>query len=126
RFGLMFGVGCWVFSVGFRFALWSWMLCDFLVYQLAKEFQWLCRGLKLPRYPRDQLFRASYSIVLNIAEGSGKRTPADQRKFYTHALGSLRECQSIYELEKIKHKNLIEMSDKIGGMLFKLARPDKK
>lgn len=35
-------------------------------------------------YIRDQLKRASISSVINIAEGSGKFSKADKRKFYTH------------------------------------------
>jgi four helix bundle protein len=42
---------------------------------------------------RDQLDRASESILLNIAEGSGKPAGSrDRRKFYRIALGSAKEC----------------------------------
>ena len=41
---------------------------------------------------RDQLFRASDSIVLNIAEGAGRMARADKRRHYSYALGSASEC----------------------------------
>ena len=41
---------------------------------------------------RDQLFRASDSIVLNIAEGAGRMARADKRRHYSYALGSAMEC----------------------------------
>jgi four helix bundle protein len=41
---------------------------------------------------RDQLFRASDSVVLNIAEGSGRHAQADKRRHYSYALGSAMEC----------------------------------
>ena len=76
------------------------MLKDFQAFQLAKEFHWGCRGIKVSRFIQDQLFRASATVALNTAEGSGKRTSAEQRRFYGIALGSLRECEAIIELEK--------------------------
>jgi four helix bundle protein len=41
---------------------------------------------------RDQLDRASTSIVLNIAEGNGKRSYPDRCRFFDIARGSIVEC----------------------------------
>jgi four helix bundle protein len=62
------------------------MLRNFKAYQLAKEHYWHCKELKLPSFLKDQLLRASSSVALTLAEGSGKRTPADQRRFYAGGL----------------------------------------
>ena len=48
-------------------------------------------NLKLREPLRNQFQRAVLSIVLNLAEGSAKSTPKDQRKFYRIAFGSLRK-----------------------------------
>ena len=41
----------------------------------------------------DQLKRATLSISLNIAEGSGKMTDGEKKRFYSIARGSTMECQ---------------------------------
>ena len=41
---------------------------------------------------KDQLDRASTSIVLNIAEGNGKYAPKDRCRFFDIAHGSALEC----------------------------------
>jgi four helix bundle protein len=49
---------------------------------------------------RDQLKRAVISIVLNIAEGSGKFSKPDKRNFYTIARGSTYESVAVLEILK--------------------------
>ena len=56
------------------------------VYRIALEFQAIAGPLVPKRGHaelRDQLNRASISIVLNIAEGCGRRSPADKARFYS-------------------------------------------
>ena len=47
---------------------------------------------------RDQLRRASTSIVLNIAEGAGEFSPSDKARFYRMARRSASECAAIIDL----------------------------
>jgi four helix bundle protein len=71
------------------------------VYRVAVEFQVLAAsvggGRRLGAL-RDQLDRASVSVVLNIAEGSGHFGPAQKANFYRIARGSAMECLAILDL----------------------------
>ena len=55
-----------------------------------------CPGMD--RVIRDQICRASICIVLNIAEGTGKRSPADRRRFYEIARGSAMETAAALDV----------------------------
>jgi four helix bundle protein len=73
------------------------------VYKLSLEFVAfafkLCQKLSgAHRHARDQLLRASQSIPQNIAEGNGKRTVNDRRKYFDNARGSALECASILDI----------------------------
>jgi four helix bundle protein len=80
------------------------------VYIKAKQFHITCKAIlsktKLEKYVNDQLGRASYSIVLNIAEGSAKTSNADRRNYFTTARGSTFE--SVAVLDVLKDENLID------------------
>jgi four helix bundle protein len=54
---------------------------------------------------RDQLDRASVSIVLDIAEGGGRFSPAEKAHFYRIARGSAMECFAALAL--ISQRSLI-------------------
>lgn len=45
----------------------------------------------------DQLKRAALSVPLNIGEGAGRSTPADQTRHYVIARGSAMECGAIFD-----------------------------
>jgi four helix bundle protein len=71
------------------------------VYCVAVEFQLLASSVCSTRRLgalRDQLDRASVSIVLNIAEGSGRFAPAEKAHFYLIARGSALECLAALSL----------------------------
>ena len=70
------------------------------VYQKSKELNkkvlsFLKENNHIDSYIRDQLRRASISMVINIAEGSGKFSKADKKNFCTIARGSVYECVSL-------------------------------
>ena len=73
------------------------------VYQLAITYvAWVYRKSRelngLHRAARDQWIRASQSIPLNIAEGNGKTTAADRRRYFEIARGSVLECAAIQDV----------------------------
>lgn len=53
---------------------------------------------------RDQLDRASTSIVLNIAEGNGKRSHPDRCRYFDIARGSVVECAACLDVLTVKVK----------------------
>ena len=76
--------------------------CDRLdAYRVAREFDAFA-ARALPRRGcaglRDQLDRASSSIVLNIAEGCGRFARAEKAHFYLIARGSALECVAAFDL----------------------------
>ena len=99
------------------------MLSQFRTYQLALSFHRAVVALSVPSYLRDQLLRSSSSVVLNIAEGSGKPSPADQRRFYGIALGSLRESCAALEMRGETPSDLAAISDQLGACLYRLVHP---
>jgi four helix bundle protein len=58
---------------------------ELLVYQKSRAFHLankkMLHVLKPEKYVNDQVGRASYSIVFNIAEGSAKTSNADRRNY---------------------------------------------
>ena len=96
------------------------MLENFRSYQLAVEFHKACESLKLPKYSRDQLHRASLSIALNLAEGSARPSAKERRRFYVIALGSLREAQAILDLNNVEAEKA--RADRLGAHVYKLTR----
>lgn len=94
------------------------MLKKFKTYQMAKKLYQEGQKLKLKGIIKDQFDRASLSIVLNLAEGSGKRTAKDRKRFYHNSLGSLREVQALLDI--IDNNQLSNQYDQLGAMLWKL------
>ena len=91
---------------------------NFLDWQVYKDTQDLILFSlklvkKLPKEHRfelsSQLIRSSSSIVLNIAEGSGKSSPKDFSHFLDIALGSLYE--TVANLDILRNNGLITEQD---------------
>ena len=91
---------------------------NFKTYELAVTFYRQAATLRLSRHLKEQLCRASSSIALNLAEGSGRYSKADQRRFYTIALGSLRESQAILDLAE--DTSLTQLLDSLAAHLYRL------
>ena len=103
------------------------------VYTKAKEFnsrvaEYLTET-RVGRTKKDQLERAAFSILLNIAEGTGRFTSADKRNFYIIARGSAFECVAIFayflDQKFIAHVQFTEfynLLEEISKMLFALIR----
>ena len=109
----------------FRFVEWQ-------VYKDAKKLFSLLISVvkKLPKEYRyeigSQIIRAGLSVVLNIAEGSGKHSDAELNRFFDIALGSLFESfaavdvlrditlvdENVFaEIERLS----VSISDQLGG-----------
>ncbi|MGD9251086.1 MAG: four helix bundle protein [Desulfobacterales bacterium] len=88
----------------------------------------LCEALKGLRNAKDQLLRASQSIPLNIAEGNGKATEGDRRRYFEIARGSALECAAIQDvlvvcgvLDSEESAKAKKQLDRIVAMLTKLG-----
>ncbi len=95
---------------------------NFRTYKLSIEFFHEIDGLRMPHFLKEQLERAASSITLNLAEGSGKRTSKDQRKFYFQAFGSYKECKAIIELTKHKNHKINAKLEILGSHLWNLIQ----
>ncbi|MCF8297764.1 MAG: four helix bundle protein [Saprospiraceae bacterium] len=56
-----------------------------------------------------QIIKASDSITANIAEGYGRYTPADRKRFYIYSRGSFEETKAW--LRKLIRRKIINSSD---------------
>ena len=104
------------------------------VYQIALEFLVLADRVieNLPRgrgHLADQLTRASISIVLNTAEGAGKFSKLDKRRYYLAAVGSSTESAAILDVclrlkltEPEIHRSGKDLLERVVSMLVKLAK----
>jgi four helix bundle protein len=103
------------------------------VYQKSKNF---CKEIytildekNFDRVTNDQLRRASFSIMLNIAEGTSRFSNKDRKNFFVVARGSAFECVAIleylHETKEITQQVFLEREqslEEISKMLFGLIR----
>ncbi len=99
------------------------------IHQISQEFP------NLEKYEiGSQLRRAALSIVLNIAEGYGRKDSAGEfQHFLRMAMGSCNEVRVLIELIKdlgyiteAKYQELEEAYEIIGRQLYKLRESYKK
>lgn len=107
--------------------------CKLDVYQKAKSFCFFMNKLiiakKFDKTTNDQLRRASFSIMLNIAEGSSRFSNKDRKNFMIVARGSAFECAAIieylYEVSEINKDDYVSYRnslEQISKMLYGLIR----
>lgn len=85
------------------------------VYKEAKKLRKECYQLinKLPISEKynltDQIRRASTSVVLNISEGSSRKSQTERNRYYEISRGSIIEIDSCFEI--ILEENYLELKE---------------
>jgi four helix bundle protein len=103
------------------------------VYKKSKLFYRACKKLlkekDFDRHVRDQMGRASFSVPLNIAEGSGKFSKADRRNYFVTARGSVFECIAAIDvihdeelISKSEYDHFFEMGEELSRMLYTMIK----
>jgi four helix bundle protein len=107
----------------------------FKVYIDAKDYYHQLVQMVSPRIKdyslRDQLQRAALSVVLNIAEGSAKKSDVEFARFLEIAIGSLNETVACLDLlfqeaviTKAEFEEFVrwseELAKQLGGFMKKL------
>lgn len=96
---------------------------------LCKEITSTLKEKSFDRVTSDQLRRASFSIMLNIAEGTSRFSNKDRKNFFVVARGSAFECEAIIEylveteeIDQNAYADYENKLDEISRMLFGLIR----
>jgi len=95
-----------------------------IVYQRALEFIVKINPILNSNFKSsviDNLDRASTSVVLNIAEGTGKYSPKDKSKFYDIARGSALECAACIDILLERKKMSVEDAVSNKNMLIEIV-----
>ncbi|MDH5380374.1 MAG: four helix bundle protein [Cyclobacteriaceae bacterium] len=99
---------------------------DFQVFQKSQKYNLeiheFLKNTKLDKAFKDQLRRASFSIMLNIAEGNSRRTTNDRRNFFVIARSSAIECAAIVEFLELSEQIDQPVSIPILEKLSELCR----
>lgn len=105
------------------------------VYKVANQFALECYKFSkhLPSEERfniiQQIRRSALSVVLNIAEGSSRKSVVERKRFYEISRGSLIEIDAAFDVANSLHyfegyevTILSEFSSRIFSMLSKLLK----
>ncbi len=103
------------------------------VYKKAKCFHiassTIIKENRFSKTTNDQLNRASFSIVLNIAEGSGRFSKADRKNFFVIARSSIFECMAIYDIlfeekqiDELQFNQFHTMAEEISRILYAMIK----
>lgn len=95
------------------------------VLKASREFTLLCYK-ETKDFPSEEKFaitqqirRAALSVRLNIAEGSSRKSPAERRRFYEKARGSLIEVDTAFDIAEqlnyTNHEKLLPLGATIEG-----------
>lgn len=106
---------------------------NLIVYQKAKVFhesaKWIVESKNLKSYEKDQLLRASFSVILNIAEGSGRFSDKDRRHFFVITRSSIFECVAILDvlndhnlISAHEFENMENQADELSRILFTMIK----
>ncbi len=105
-----------------------------VVYQRSKTFhldimRWLISNQAVDLVTRDQLRRASLSIALNIAEGSGRFSQKDRKNFFVIGRSSVFEVAAIFDILKSSSRiaaadfeKFYHEADELSRILFALIK----
>jgi len=103
------------------------------VYKKSRSFNLkiraLIRSLKLDYATENQILRASLSVQLNLAEGNGRFSRKDVRRFYVISRSSINECVAVLDILK-EEKSISEQvfdslkneAEVLSKILFKLIK----
>ena len=97
-------------------------LRNFRSYQLSLNLYSQCETIKARAHLRDQLLRASLSVCLNLSDGSAKPSTKERLRFYTIALASIRETQTLLSLIPASPITR-ELADQTGACIYRLINP---
>lgn len=104
------------------------------VYQKAKGFNSLVykhilSHKELDSTTKNQLRRASLSIMLNIAEGTSRFSKPDKRNFFVIARGSAFECVAIFDFMKSEgligveqHADYYAKAEELSKMIYAMIK----
>jgi four helix bundle protein len=103
------------------------------LYKKAKEFhnatKFIVAQKNLKSFEKDQLSRASFSVVLNIAEGSGRFSKKDRQNFFVITRSSVFECVAILDILKdngiISHNDYEKLetkADELSRILYAMIK----